>query len=379
MNEVAKFFQKTAVSAARSLLLSEAKGAVKSFRNKKRAKTIDEVHSEQMKALGYTTSHYKITKDQNIEYRSSPVFVHEFLVNSPLITEKIVRDEETGHTFIDGEQITNAKKLELLNKFIAATNIKNAGLSSHFENALKLIDVSDLNASKFKAHFAGWDVNRESVINQFVRNVFGPVLNTDVDYATRLFRKWIIGTAKRALVPGSVLDGCLTLCGPGGTGKTSLFRNLLPEPFNNRTGEIYCNIRSPQRFTESIIGKTVSCFDELEVLEHPPTREIFKQLLSSQNIDVRLAWARAPRRFALRTGFAATTNKTKFIPDEFFSRRFWTIKLGEGRINFDYLFANRSALWQEAMHLASNSNESYMLSVEEQRQVEEFNREMLVI
>lgn len=378
MGGITDFFAKTAVSAARSLILSEVKGSVKSFINKKRAKTIEDVHQEMMKNLGYVTSHYTINKAQEVIYKPSPVFLHEWLTNSPLVTEKIVRDEESAHIYIDGEQITNAKKLDLINRFIASTGIKVASLSSHMDNALKLLDLSDFNSSKFKNYFAGWVEGKDSVIDKWIPNVFGEVLDTEVDYATLLFRKWIIGTARRAITPGITFDGCLVFKGPAGVGKTAFFRNLLPEPFENRTGEILCNVKNPQKFVESIKGKTIACFDELSVLEHASSEETFKQLLSSQNIDVRLAWAREPRRYALRQGFSATTNKEQFIPDAFLSRRLWTIGLnGNGRMNFDYLFGNRKSLWQEAVHCAQ-TDESCILSFEEQKLVEQHNERYII-
>jgi hypothetical protein len=378
MSEIAKFFAKTAVSAARSLLLSEVKGSVKSFINKKRAKTIDDIHQEMLKSLGYLTSHYAVNKAQEIIYKPSAVFLHEWLMNSPLVKEKIVRDEESGHIYIDGELVSNAKKLDLIGRFIGSTNIKVASLASHMDNALKLLDLSDFNSSKFKNHFSGWTEGRESVINHWIPNVFGDALETNPDYATLLFRKWIIGSARRAINPGGTFDGCLVFRGPAGVGKTAFFRNLLPEPFETRTGEILCNVKNPQKFVESIKGKTVACFDELSVLEHPSSEETFKQLLSSQFIDVRLAWAREPRRYALRQGFSATTNKEQFIPDAFLSRRLWTISLnGNGRMNFDYLFGNRKALWEEAVFLAQKE-ESCILSFDEQKLVEQHNEKYLV-
>ena len=374
---IANFLTKTAVSAARSLLLSEVKGAAKSLIKQKRARTIEDIKREMLETIGYLTSHYSVNKQQELVYKPSPIFFHEWLTNSHLVKEKFLRDEESGHIYVDGELITNTKKLDLINRFINSTNVKVASVSSHFEAALKLLDLTDFTSRKFKEHFAGWDVNRPSIINNWLQNSFGEVLETDPNYASLLFRKWVIGTAKRAINPGTSFDGCLVLRGPAGTGKTSLFRNLLPEPFTNRTGEIYCSIKQPQKFVENIKGKTIACFDELSVLEHHKSIETFKQLLSSQHIDVRLAWAREPRRYNLRTGLCATTNKERFIPDQFMSRRLWTISLNnKGRLNFDYLFANRQALWQEAVYLAER-NESSLLSVEEQRLVEEHNQRYL--
>jgi predicted P-loop ATPase len=149
-------------------------------------------------------------------------------------------------------------------------------------------------------------------------------------------------------------------------------------PFDKRTGEVLCNIKNPQKFIEGTIGKTIQCFDELSSLDAPKSQETFKQLLSTQFIDVRLPWRRDAQRFNLRNSFGATTNKEKFIKDAALSRRLWTIQLnGKSKINFDYLNSVKKALWQEAVYLAQ-TNESYLLSFKDQEMVEEQNRKFFM-
>jgi predicted P-loop ATPase len=113
-------------------------------------------------------------------------------------------------------------------------------------------------------------------------------------------------------------------------------------------------------------------------LDAPKSQETFKQLLSTQFIDVRLPWRRDAQRFNLRNSFGATTNKEKFIKDAALSRRLWTIQLnGKSKINFDYLNSVKKALWQEAVYLAQ-TNESYLLSFKDQEMVEEQNRKFFM-
>ena len=158
------------------------------------------------------------------------------------------------------------------------------------------------------------------------------------------------------------------------THNTQFFRQLLPGSFERRSGEIYADVKSPQRFVEAIVGKTIATFDELSVLDYEKSDEIFKQLLSSQNIDVRMAWARKVRRYALRQGFAGTKNPPKFIRDKFLSRRLWVIQLNANqRLDFEFLHLNKEALWKEAVYLAEKG-ESCILSSAEQAEVEEHNR-----
>lgn len=362
------------LSTGKSLITSELKKQAKGFIGARFAKTPEQARKEAANLVGYETEHFTLDKKDNLVFKSSSMFVLEWVNNSPTVRGRLMKDEENGQVYFDGKPLTNSAKVDLMSKFSKQTNIKNASLPGHLENALDLLDTSDFTSLKFGQEFAGWDPTKTSVIDTWVQNCFGSALTTPGEYAAPLFRKWIVGTARRALQPGSSHDGCLVLKGPAGVGKTRFFREMLPPPFDHRTGEIMCDIRSPSKFQEAIVGKTVACFDELSVLDYPKTHEIFKQLLSSQFIDVRLAWARKPQRYALRQGFSATTNRDNFIADKFLSRRLWIIELNKSkRLDFDFVHANNKDLWKEAVYLAKQG-ESCILTPEEQATLEAANK-----
>lgn len=374
---VEKFIAKEAKSLFRSLLQTGAKKGIKTAFSKVVAKSQSTIESDMIRDIGYITTHYTL-KDNEVQYTPSVMFFQEWLAKSSFIDGKIFRDEENGKVYFKNEVIDELKKVQIIDEFIKQTKTKSTKvLHSYFDNALKYVPIIDRASGLFLEEFSGWDINKESVIDTFLINLYGDALESNKEYATNLFKKWIVGTARRAIEPGVAFDGCLVLQGPPGVGKTSLVRELLPSPLNNRTGEVYCNIKNPQKFVETMIGKTITCFDELSSLDAPKVQETFKQLLSSRFIDVRLPWRRNPERFLLRSGFCATTNKEKFIKDAALSRRLWTIKLNSnGRINHDYLQKVRKELWKEALYLAKN-NFSYLLSQEEQKLIEENNKEFL--
>lgn len=361
-------------SAGKSLVTSELKKRAKDFIEDKTSKSADDAHREAAEKIGFETEHFTLDKKDKIQFKSSSVFVHEWLVNSRTTAGKILKDEENGQVFFGGNPITPSTKVHLINQFGRETGIVSPSVSGHFDAALNFLDLSDLTSLKFKKEFAGWNPRNESVIDSFLTKSFGNSLKEEHrQHSNFLFRKWIIGTTKRALEPGSSFDGCLTLQGAPGIGKTKFFRELLPEPFSNRTGEVLCNIRNPQKFVESIVGKTIACFDELSVLDHVRSQETFKQLLTSQFVDVRMAWARKPQRYALRQGFSATTNKSRFIKDRSLNRRLWVVGLEDHqRLNFDFLHENRKDLWKEAVYLVAEG-ETGILNYEEQKVLEEKN------
>lgn len=377
-NFFTKMLTQVATSSAKSLMGQGIKSSVKKIIKQHMAKTPQQIEQEITNSLGYLTAHYKLDKEQNIIYKPSVVFMHEWLTNSPSMKDKLVKDEEDGQVYFNGQPLTNQDKVNIIHQFLKATNSNSSALASHFEGAMKLFEVSDFNSIKFKNHFAGWQSSNTSVIDTWLERSFGTALTTDKDYARMLFRKWMIGSAKRIMTPGSSLDGCLVLAGPTDIGKTQFFRRILPEPFNNRTGEIYCDIKNPTRFVETLLGKSVACFDELSILEHEKTIETLKQLLTSQWLDVRLAWRRSVQRFKIRVGLGATTNKTQFLTDPTLSRRMWVIELNDTqRLDFEFFDANKKALWQEAVFLA-NRGDICILTPEETDQVETYNRKFLI-
>lgn len=375
---LAKEAKKMVTGLVKSEIRSNLKGGFKSLLKSFTGKSPEDAAAEVENNLGYLSAHYVTDKDNNVKYKPSSMFVYEWLTNAPEHTGKLIKDEESDQVYYDKVIWSPGLKNELMTSFLKKTKIQSPSISGHFDAALKLIPVSDYNASLFKEYLNEWVPGEASVIDKFLPNCF-PGLETDPQYASRLFRKWMIGTARRAISPGCSLDGCFTLQGPPGTGKTSFFRNLLPEFFKARTGEIYCEIKSPQKVVENIIGKTVACFDEFAIIQDPKVKELFKQLLTMQNIDARWAYHRNPRRYALRQGFSATTNHTAdLIHDPSMSRRLWIIQIGDKRLDFDYLENNRASVWHEAVYLAQQG-ESCFLSEKEQAEVEEFNKKFLKV
>lgn len=327
--------------------------------------------------LGYDSTHYKLGKDNEIQFQLSAVFVCEWLTNSPEMIGRLIKDEESGQLFLDEKPLDTGSKVKLINRFLEICKIQARSVHSSFEQAFKLLQSGDLISNKFKTHFATEDETTD-VLDNWLVNCFGDGMETNPAYAQDLFKRWIVGTARRAIYPGEPLDGCLTFTGPTNTGKTRFFRLLLPPPFEERTTEVLGDIKEPRKLIEAILGRTVVCFDELAVLDHPKVIETFKQLITKQAVDARLAYRRDPQRYNLRQGFGATTNKTKFIQDPTLSRRLWVIELnGKKMLNFDYLLANREQLWREAVKVAQTDFSVY-LSAEQVRNVEIVNTKYVV-
>lgn len=357
---------------ATSLATTHAKSALAKFL----AESPEQLQERVNKTIGYPTHHYRLGKYKELQFDCSPVFVHEWLTKAPENKGKILKDEESGKMFVNGKEMDNPARMKLINRFLEVTKVKATATVSHFDNAWKLFTPTEVTSGKFLEEFAGG--SGTATIDNWLKNCFGEGLESDNEYATNLFKKWIVGTARRALVPGTSLDGAFTLSGPTNTGKTRFFRLLLPEPFDQRTAEVYCDIKDPRKFTETLLGHTIVCFDELAALEHSKVIETFKQLLTKQGIDVRLAWRRDPQRYNLRQGFGANSNKEKFIQDPTLSRRLWVVKLnGKKQLDFDFLRANSKQLWKEAFALAQTDFTTFLMPKEVER-LEQENKQFLL-
>lgn len=367
-------------------ILTRTVSGVAVNQGKKAISKLFEETSEQTKArakmiLGYDSNHWTVGAHKDINFKCSPIFVHEWLTKAPENKNRVIRDEETGEMYLDGKLLSSSNdlRMSLINSFLDKTKVKSAAVVSHFDNAWKLFQPEDVMAHNFRNFFAGADVSKGTpVIDGWLQNCFGDGIDGDMSLNNFLFKHWIVGTAKRAIKPGETLDGCLVLTGTTNLGKTRFFRYLLCEPFDKRTTEIYGDIKDPRKFVEGIIGKTVVCFDELSSLEEPKVIEQWKSLISSQSIQVRLAWRRDAQRYGLRQGFCATTNKEKFITDPTLSRRMWVIKLnGKAQLNFDYFNANKKALWQEAIAMAQTDYNTYLMPKDCAR-VEDYNKQFYI-
>lgn len=358
---------------AGSFVVGEVKHqAREALRGKQKEMSLASAVQEAEDLLGYKTEHVSI-KGNKIHFKSSPLFCLEWIMNSKY-TKDLYRDEESNDLYFDSKVLSEQEKLELINKFAGITKIDSPSLIAHFNKALDLIAPVDMTSRNFEKLIGPWD--KKVRITSFMSNSFSDKIDNP-KYADILFAKWAVGTANRIMKPGHSFDGCLTLQGGPGIGKTRFFRNLLPEPFEKRTGEIICkDIRQPDKFVESIIGKSIANFDELSILNDNVV-ETFKMLLSGQGIDVRMPWARKKSRYLYRQGFSATTNPEKFITDPALSRRLWVIQIKDGRLDFDYLEKNKRQMWAEAIVYAKQGFSDY-LSPKEQDIVEKNNTKFLI-
>ena len=165
-------------------------------------------------------------------------------------------------------------------------------------------------------------------------------------------------------------DGCLTICGKQGIGKSSLFRQLamksvfFKEGLTIDTGDKDCVIRATSGWLaeigelESTLRKDI---EKLKAFLTAPTDEIRKPYGHSATISPR------------RTSYGATCNSTEFLIDTSGNRRFWVVPVTDINLNalgkLDII-----QLWKEIQAIVQSEGlQSFRLTKEEQQALAERN------
>lgn len=165
-------------------------------------------------------------------------------------------------------------------------------------------------------------------------------------------------------------DGCLTICGKQGIGKSSLFRQLamksvfFKEGLTIDTGDKDCVIRA-----------TSGWLAEIGELESTLRKDIekLKAFLTAPTDEIRKFYGRSATISPRRTSYGATCNSTEFLIDTSGNRRFWTVPVTDINLNalgkLDII-----QLWKEIQAIVQSEGlQSFRLTKEEQQALSERN------
>ncbi len=176
-----------------------------------------------------------------------------------------------------------------------------------------------------------------------IQNLFTVCLGADDSYYTKAASKnFCISIAARTFEPGCQVDTAPILEGNQGTRK-STFLKVLAGP------DWYCDCGEDvgtKDFKLLLQGILILELSELSSLSKSDAGKI-KQILSCRSDRFRLPYAKLSEEFKRRCVFVGTTNETHYLKDDTGGRRFWPIKTG--KIDIDYLKANRDQIFAEAV------------------------------
>lgn len=165
-------------------------------------------------------------------------------------------------------------------------------------------------------------------------------------------------------------DGCLTLCGSQGIGKSSLIRKLsMKSTFFKEGLTIDTNDK------DSIIRAISGWIGEIGELESTLRKDIekLKAFLTAATDEIRTPYGHSATISPRRTSYAATCNSNEFLIDTSGNRRFWVVPVDDiDLVALDKLDVIQ--LWKEIQAIVKSEGlQAFRLTKEEQKELAERN------
>lgn len=167
----------------------------------------------------------------------------------------------------------------------------------------------------------------------------------DSEYTRAVTHKTLVAAVARALEPGCKFDYMLTLSGPQGIGKSTLFGRLGGDWFSDSLTSV-----TGKESYEQLQGVWIMEMGELSAMKKSEV-EATKQFLSKQEDRYRKAYGERVEPYPRHNIFVGTTNEKQFLRDDTGGRRFWVVDLinPPKRNLFDELNEDTvSKIWAEA-------------------------------
>ncbi|CUJ94795.1 putative P-loop ATPase [Shimia thalassica] len=199
-------------------------------------------------------------------------------------------------------------------------------------------------------------------ISNWLIDYGGVVLHTldpsKLHYVGQVGRKWMISAVARAMKPGCQVDHALILEGGQGVGKSSVLRELCPDPdwFSDGVPDFHTKDAS-----EHLNGKWIIELAELTSVWRSNLEDM-RRFLTRRVEQYRASYGRLETKAPRRCVFAGTTNRDDYIKDAEGERRFWIVRC-DGVMDIAGVKRDRDQLWAEAVH-AYKAGEQWWLSPE---------------
>lgn len=195
----------------------------------------------------------------------------------------------------------------------------------------------------------------------------------DTDYTRAVTRKTLVAAVRRTMRPGTKFDQVLTLVGPQGIGKSTIWSKLAGQWFSD---DLAISDMKDKTASEKLAGNLIVEIAELAGMRKTEAESV-KSFISRTTDKFRPAYGRSVETYPRECILVATTNATDgFLRDPTGNRRWWAVNVaGHGHASVHKLDqATIDQIWAEAKHYEAKGETLYLegdvAQAAEQHQVE---------
>lgn len=198
-------------------------------------------------------------------------------------------------------------------------------------------------------------------------DVASDYLGSDSPLHAAYIRKTLISAVARAMKPGSKVDTVCILSGGQGVGKSTFWKVLAGEYFDDSVGSVSDKDERLKLHKAWLVE-----WAELEAVFKRKDVSAVKAFITCQVDQIRPPYGRTVMDFARPSIIVGTTNYDEFLADPTGNRRFWVVPVNTDWIPLDQLVTERDRIWAAAYH-AYQSGEHWTLPRELRDQAAEEN------
>lgn len=158
-------------------------------------------------------------------------------------------------------------------------------------------------------------------------------------------RKTLISAVARALTPGCKVDTVLILSGLQGVGKSSFWKILAGDFFDDSLGAV-----SDKDERLKLHQSWMVEWAELEAVFKRKDISAVKAFITTQVDQIRPPYGRTVQEFSRPSIIVGTTNFDEFLADPTGNRRFWVLPIRAPMIPLELLGQERDRIWAAATH-----------------------------